>query len=72
VRDNETGLLAEERSAVNLASCLSRLLADAELRRTLGSEGRRHVEEKFDIERQSEALELIYEEVLKRASGGRA
>ena len=72
VRDNQTGLLAEERSAVNLASCLSRLLADSGLRLRLGSEGRRHVEEKFDIERQSEALELIYEEVLERASGGHA
>ena len=67
---NETGLLAEERSAVSLASCLSRLLADPDLRVRLGREGRRHVEKNFDIARQTEELELIYEEVLERASGG--
>ena len=72
VRANETGLLAEDRSTVNLASCLSRLLANPDLRLDLGRQGRRHVEKHFDIERQSEELELIYEEVLERASGGRA
>jgi glycosyltransferase involved in cell wall biosynthesis len=72
VRANETGLLAEERSAVNLASCLSRLLTDPDLRLKLAREGRRHVEVKFNIDRQSEELEIIYEEVLERAFRGRA
>ena len=72
VSANETGLLAQERSSVNLASCLSRLLADPDLRLELGCAGRRQVEEKFDIARQSEELELIYEEVLEQALGGHA
>jgi glycosyltransferase involved in cell wall biosynthesis len=59
-----TGLLAKDRSAEDLASCLSRLLHDPELCRRMGAEGRRNVEAHFDIERQSEMLEEIYEEVL--------
>jgi colanic acid/amylovoran biosynthesis glycosyltransferase len=65
-----TGLLAKERNATDLAACLERLLRNPELRLKMGREGRRHVETHFDIERQSEELERIYEDVLARASGG--
>lgn len=70
LRAGATGLLATDRSAEDLAASLERLLDDPELRRRLGHEGRRHVEEKFNIERQSEELERIYEDVLARCTGG--
>ena len=70
VISGSTGLLARERSAEDLAECLERLLRNPELRRKMGREGRRNVEANFDIERQSESLEQIYEDVLAHASGG--
>jgi glycosyltransferase involved in cell wall biosynthesis len=70
LRANATGLLARDRSAEDLASSLERLLEDPELRRRLGHDGRRHVEENFNIERQSEELERIYDGVLARCAGG--
>lgn len=70
VRADETGLLAKDRDAEDLASCLERLLQHPELRQRVGRRGRRHVEERFDIKRQSEELELIYEHVLAGESGG--
>jgi len=68
VEEGVTGLLAKDRSAEDLASCLGRLLHDPELCRRMGAAGRRNVEAQFDIERQSQELEDIYEEVLARRS----
>lgn len=70
LRAGSTGLMATDRSAEDLAACLERLLEDPELRRRMGHEGRRHVEQSFDIERQSEELERIYDDVLAQARGG--
>ena len=55
-----------------LASCLERLLRNPELCRRMGDAGRRHVEEHFDIKRQSKELEKIYNEVLARHFGSGA
>lgn len=68
VRSNSTGLLAKDRSAEDLAACLERLLDDPGLRSQMGRQGRLRVEEGFDIDRQSEELEHIYDEVLARRS----
>ena len=68
IQDNVTGLLAKDRSVEDLASCLDRLLHDPELRRRIGDEGRRNVEAFFDIERQSQKLEDIYDAVLATRS----
>jgi glycosyltransferase involved in cell wall biosynthesis len=72
VHANSTGLLAKDRSAEDLASCLERLLRNPELCRRMGDAGRRHVEEHFDIKRQSKELEKIYNEVLARHVGSGA
>lgn len=47
VVDGETGLLIEPRSAESLVEALSRLLADPELRKRLGENGRRRAERDF-------------------------
>jgi colanic acid/amylovoran biosynthesis glycosyltransferase len=60
VLDGRTGLLGPERDPAALAANIARLLADEDLRRRLGAEGRRHVEVHFDLSKQSVALEKIY------------
>ena len=72
VEPNVTGLLAKDRSAEDLASCLGRLLHDADLRRRMGAAGRRNVERHFDIRQQSEKLEDIYEQLLATGANSRA
>lgn len=72
VRANGTALLARDRSPEDLALCLERLVRDPELRRRLGRQGRLHVEQHFDIERQAGELEKIYDEVLARRAESRS
>ena len=64
VEQDVTGLLAKDRSSEDLAECLARLLHDPDLRRRMGIAGRRNVEARFDIKRQSKQLEDIYEQLL--------
>ena len=46
----ETGLLATAGDIADLAKCLARLLADAELRRRFANQARRVIEERFNLE----------------------
>jgi colanic acid/amylovoran biosynthesis glycosyltransferase len=64
VEADVSGLLAKDRSAESLASCLARLLHDPDLRQRMGAAGRRNVEARFDIKEQSQQLEDIYEQLL--------
>jgi glycosyltransferase involved in cell wall biosynthesis len=50
VRDEETGLLVEPDDAEALAGALMRLAKDEELARFLAEAGRRHLEDKFDLQ----------------------
>ncbi len=59
----ETGFLTVQGDAEGLAGKLICLLRDEELARGMGARGRRTVEERFDIVRQTERLERIYDEV---------
>jgi glycosyltransferase involved in cell wall biosynthesis len=68
VRSNFNGLLAKDRSAEDLASCLEKLLRSPELRRSIGDQARRYVDEHFNIDRQSNELDAIYDQVLARYS----
>ncbi|GGF47325.1 glucosyltransferase [Aliidongia dinghuensis] len=62
--DGETGFLAPERDAAALAGRMADLLDDRALRLGMGAAARAHVERRFDIRRQTETLEDLYDVVL--------
>ena len=62
VRDGSTGLLVEAERAEAVAAALRRLLDDSALRRRLGQEGRRAVEEYFNWDRVAGDLVRIGQE----------
>lgn len=64
VVDGVTGFLVPERDADALAEKLLVLLSDKSLREEMGRAGRKMVEDKFDMRRQTEKLEKIYEGLL--------
>jgi len=64
LKDGEHALLVPAGDAEALAGAMSRLLADAPLRRRLGEAGRRLVEERYSGARLAEALEGHYERLL--------
>ncbi|HEX4771137.1 MAG TPA: glycosyltransferase [Bryobacteraceae bacterium] len=69
----ETGLLAEEGNHFDLAAQLSRFLRDDALWMRAHETGMRWVRENFDVFKQTEKLESLYEEVLSsQARGGDA
>jgi glycosyltransferase involved in cell wall biosynthesis len=68
VRPGVNGLLAEEASPDRLAAALGRLLADAELRRTMGAEGRARYEERFRLEAMVERTAAVYATVQSRTA----
>lgn len=66
VAHGETGFLASERDWKGLAEYISSLLGDDALRRRFGVAGRKRVCTHFDLRRQTEELEGIYEKVLRK------
>ena len=64
VRDGETGLLVPAEDPGALADAIRRLLADAELGRRLGEQGRRRVLERFTADHMAQAFERLYGELL--------
>jgi colanic acid/amylovoran biosynthesis glycosyltransferase len=64
VIDGETGLLAPERDTEALARCIVDLLDDPSARLRMGARARALVEERFDLRRQTEILEDLYDSVL--------
>jgi glycosyltransferase involved in cell wall biosynthesis len=68
--NEERGLLFESGSAGDLALKLSALIADANLRRTLGSRAARFVRERLTIEIAAERIAAIYEAMLRRVAEG--
>jgi len=66
VEDGATGLLAEPGDPESLANALRRLLEDGELRRRLGRNGRRKVEEEFDLEKSCARLAELFERSRRR------
>jgi glycosyltransferase involved in cell wall biosynthesis len=64
VIDGRTGYLVPERDPGALAVRIGELLADPARRERMGIEGRALVERCFDIERQTEKLESLYDSLL--------
>jgi len=64
--DGKTGFLVSERDDEALARRMSELLEDPGRRHAMGAAGRALVEDRFDIERQTAALENFYDSVLAR------
>jgi len=64
VIDGETGFLVPERDADALARRIGDLLDDRATRLGMGARGRALVERRFDIRRQTETLENLYDSVL--------
>lgn len=63
VVDGETGLLSPEGDRDSLAKNLHKLLSSPDLCSKLGAAGRMRVEREFDIMKQTQALEEIYDAV---------
>lgn len=64
VEDGVTGLLVTPGSSDVLADAMSKILADAPRRTAMGIAARRRAIEHFDIRRQVEAIQSIYQDVL--------
>jgi hypothetical protein len=64
VVDGETGLLVAAEDPSALAAALRRALADADLRRRLGAQGRQLVLERFTADAMARAFESLYDELL--------
>ena len=69
VEDNVSGFLVPERDAGALADRLALLTEDEELRRQMGSAGRRIAEKLSDIDKLNRQLAATFEEVLSGSSG---
>jgi glycosyltransferase involved in cell wall biosynthesis len=65
VEDHVNGLLVPKGDADALAKAMIKLIENAALRRRLGENGRRSVEEKFDTKKQVKDLEAIFYEYSK-------
>jgi glycosyltransferase involved in cell wall biosynthesis len=68
ILEGRTGFLVPERDEAALAERMGELLEDTGKRRQMGTEGRALVERQFDIHRQTEALESLYDTLLGEAS----
>jgi len=64
--DGKTGFLVPERDEEALARRMAELLEDPVRRHSMGAAGRALVEDRFDIDRQTAALENFYDSVLAR------
>jgi glycosyltransferase involved in cell wall biosynthesis len=64
VRDGETGLLVPAENPSALADAIRRLLADANLRRRLGEQGRQLVLGRFTADHTTQAFQRLYREIL--------
>ena len=65
IREGETGILVEPKSAESLKQGLESALADRELCEELGKAARRKVEKEFSMEKNVEQLVKIYEGLLR-------
>jgi colanic acid/amylovoran biosynthesis glycosyltransferase len=68
VLDGKTGFLVAERDVDALAGRLVQLIENPEIRHEMGSQGRKFVEQHFDIKKLNEKLVEIYEGLLSETN----
>jgi len=64
VINGETGILVKEDNDLALADAMDQLLGDPGVARQLGKRGREYVCDVFDLAKQTEKLEMLYEEIM--------
>ncbi len=64
VEDQKTALLSAERDVSGLTENIAGLLENSTLRHNMGIEGRKRVEQMFDVRKQCVKLESIYDELI--------
>jgi glycosyltransferase involved in cell wall biosynthesis len=64
VRDGVEGFLVPPRDATALATAIARLVAEPELRTTMGKAARRRAEERFDERRVADTVVAAYTRLL--------
>ena len=60
VKEGETGFLCDREDTDGLVSAVSKLVADDDLRRRMGEQGRRFVQENHSLERLGKSLAELY------------
>lgn len=63
LKHEDTGLMVAERDAVTLAEACERLLSDNELCEQIAKNGRRLIEDKFDIDRNTRQIRAFFNEM---------
>ncbi len=66
VVEGETGLLVQPGDPADLARALTRLVRDADVRRSMGKAGRARAADLFDVDRTAARVQAVYEEMLGR------
>ena len=61
VEDGLSGLLSDEKDVASLADNIASLLENSSLRHNMGAEGRKRVDQYFDVRKQCAELERIYD-----------
>jgi glycosyltransferase involved in cell wall biosynthesis len=69
VRHGDNGLLVPPRQVAPLAEALARLIADRDLRHSLGTSGRERALAEFSLERIAAETIALYDELLERVAG---
>jgi glycosyltransferase involved in cell wall biosynthesis len=64
VEHERTGLLIDDNDLDGLVAALERLMADPDLRRSLGEAGRERVAQDFDLDAQAEMYDALYRRLL--------
>ena len=64
VVDGKSGFLVQEKDTNGLAERIEHLINHPELWESMGTAGRKHVEEEFNIAKQAAKLESIYDSLL--------
>lgn len=64
IRDQVTGFIVAKSDSLALADRLMEIARDPDLRRRLGESGRKHVQERFELNKQHDKFSSMYEEVI--------